>query len=324
MADYMGHFQRHYVAPRATDQRKMNQQFQGKLYNLSERYTDMNKVVFLAFFYAGIFPMGFLYGAAALLVHYLVDKFCLLRVWKQAPKIGTELTNTSSRFMYVAVLAYVFSSTYSQSAFPYDNACEYQGPNTDNILKKYVGFHNLTSVDDSVNITSINDTKLYKFCNQDFIRDGFKFPFFPEYQGSDKWMTDDQETIVTIFAYTLLFVLGVSVVLYIRYLYYGVKTLFVGTYKPSGEASSVPFSFLHLPAYVPQNKIPDLVYPSFLCNIDDVPHKHIGWDPPRGSYDDHNLIYTVPGIDVGDDANAEKKNSMFSVVKYYPVEENED
>jgi len=39
MADYMGHFQRHYVAPRATDQRKMNQQFQGKLYNLSERYT---------------------------------------------------------------------------------------------------------------------------------------------------------------------------------------------------------------------------------------------------------------------------------------------
>jgi len=133
--------------------------------------------------------------------------------------------------MYVAVLAYVFSSTYSQSAFPYDNACEYQGPNTDNILKKYVGFHNLTSVDDSVNITSINDTKLYKFCNQDFIRDGFKFPFFPEYQGSDKWMTDDQETIVTIFAYTLLFVLGVSVVLYIRYLYYGVKTLFVGTYK---------------------------------------------------------------------------------------------
>ena len=39
LSDYMGHFQRHYLAPRALDQRRMNLYFQGSAYTLAERYT---------------------------------------------------------------------------------------------------------------------------------------------------------------------------------------------------------------------------------------------------------------------------------------------
>lgn len=90
LLDISGHMKRHVLAPRARDQKRMMYYFKGTAYDLSERYTDQTTVLFLTFYYAMLFPAGFFFGSATLCVHYWTDKFCLLRVWKQAPPIGSE------------------------------------------------------------------------------------------------------------------------------------------------------------------------------------------------------------------------------------------
>jgi hypothetical protein len=90
LLDISGHWKRHVLAPRARDQKRMCYYFKGTEYALSERYTDQTTVLFLTFYYAMLFPAGFFFGSATLCVHYWTDKFCLLRVWKQAPPIGSE------------------------------------------------------------------------------------------------------------------------------------------------------------------------------------------------------------------------------------------
>ena len=90
LLDISGHMNRHVLAPRARDQKRMLNYFKGTAYALSERYTDQTTVLFFTFYYAMLFPAGFFFGSATLCVHYWTDKFCLLRVWKQAPPIGSE------------------------------------------------------------------------------------------------------------------------------------------------------------------------------------------------------------------------------------------
>lgn len=64
VADISGHVYRHIFGPRSPDQRRMNLNFSGKPYQLSERYTNMTNILFLAFWYSAIFPFGFFLAAA--------------------------------------------------------------------------------------------------------------------------------------------------------------------------------------------------------------------------------------------------------------------
>ena len=77
LTDVWGHFQRHVVAPRATTQDSMNLCFQGLEVELAERYTNMTKIMFLAFWYCSIFPQALFLAAVALLVNYYTDRFSL-------------------------------------------------------------------------------------------------------------------------------------------------------------------------------------------------------------------------------------------------------
>jgi len=81
--DYMGILNRHILGPRAVDQRRMNAHFQGALFELEEKYTDITKMIFLTVFYAAIYPIGFLWTFIALIANYWVDKFSILRIWRQ-------------------------------------------------------------------------------------------------------------------------------------------------------------------------------------------------------------------------------------------------
>lgn len=75
--DYMGIFNRHILGPRAVDQRRMNAHFQGALFELEEKYTDITKMIFLTVFYAAIYPIGFLWSFIALVANYWVSH-CLM------------------------------------------------------------------------------------------------------------------------------------------------------------------------------------------------------------------------------------------------------
>lgn len=103
MLDIMGNIKRHLLAPTAKNQAAMNSFFSGAPGLLGEKYTvgicddedvsivmfcislylgvaiqGITKIVFLCFFYSMIFPSSFFFGAAALTLTYLTEKFNLL------------------------------------------------------------------------------------------------------------------------------------------------------------------------------------------------------------------------------------------------------
>ena len=54
----------------------------------------------MSFYYSLLFPAAYFLAAATLLVHYWVDKFCLLRVWKPAPKLGFGIGRISRDYFW--------------------------------------------------------------------------------------------------------------------------------------------------------------------------------------------------------------------------------
>ena len=78
----------------------------------------------MTFYYAMLFPIGFFLASCTLTIHYWTDKFCLLRVWAPAPRIGTRVAEMSrTYFLAAALLVYAFLNSYSYASFPFDNAC---------------------------------------------------------------------------------------------------------------------------------------------------------------------------------------------------------
>lgn len=124
---------------------------------------DATKVFFLALFYSTLLPSGFIMCGLTLSVYYIVDKYCITRIWKPAPLTGTELTKFSRKVFFTlgklfrhfkhtfpcatlfrkrrtacsilsvyhtfclslikAFLALCLMTAYWLSGFPYDNLC---------------------------------------------------------------------------------------------------------------------------------------------------------------------------------------------------------
>jgi hypothetical protein len=84
----------------------------------------MTNVLFLTFYYALLFPAGFFFAAATLAIHYLVDKYCLLRKWAPAPMLGSAIADMSRIYFFSSAIAvYAVVSSYNFASWPYDNAC---------------------------------------------------------------------------------------------------------------------------------------------------------------------------------------------------------
>jgi hypothetical protein len=124
LLDIVGNVKKHVLAPRAPTLKKVSKCFRGTVYDLSERYTDMCSVVFMAFVYSVLFPVGYFLAAATLAIHYWVDKFCLLRVWAPAARMGFQMGQISRDYFFrVATVVYAMKSAYDYASFPYDDSC---------------------------------------------------------------------------------------------------------------------------------------------------------------------------------------------------------
>lgn len=84
----------------------------------------MTKVLFMTFFYAFIFPAGWLIASFTLAVHYWVDKFSILRIWAPAPLLDNSIAKMSRRYFFSAALAvFAVMASFNYASFPFDNAC---------------------------------------------------------------------------------------------------------------------------------------------------------------------------------------------------------
>ncbi|CAM9490348.1 unnamed protein product [Pylaiella littoralis] len=91
------------IAPKAKTQAEMNIFFQGAIWNLAERYTDMIKTVFVGLFYSAIVPTGLIVTAGAMMMLYWVDKYSLLRLWKRPPAYDARLSSYTRKYVILCI-----------------------------------------------------------------------------------------------------------------------------------------------------------------------------------------------------------------------------
>ena len=169
-------------------------------------------------------------AALALFINYFTDRFGIMRTWKRAAHLGSEVSFISRKYFFsLANVAMAFISAYYWAGFPFDNLC-YTGKAVDED-SPYVGSFTLIpdtedEPDVSIETTISGGDTVYEYCSQDMFQP-FTFPFIPSKQadeGRGEWMTPTQEQITTIFGWSSL---GVIIIVAIRFISGAVK----GYYK---------------------------------------------------------------------------------------------
>lgn len=211
----------------------VNSNFTGAPWSVAERYTDTTKTLFLAFYYASVYPASYIFCLFALLFNFVVDKYCLIRMWSPHPMTGTKVAKVARMFFVVCALAHAVLSSYWWAGFPFDNLCV---PSDTTFTTKFITTPQGNSYEVQTGTSTSGDQPGY--CNQDLIRSG-KFPALPSWQGQNEnqnWMTTGQADMV--------WVMGVSSVVALAAVFLGffgagiffsVRHLFFSSYKESGK-----------------------------------------------------------------------------------------
>ena len=289
LMDMEGNFRKHILAPRAKDQEEMNAHFNGSRFWLAERYTNANRVIFVALYFASILPEALLLGAAALVAQYYAAKFILLRLSGIPPDLGFHMARLTRYWFIPFVLgAHVFMSAYWWSGYPYDNVCEDE------------------------------DNGGYMYCNQNLY--GMKiFPPLPRFQPNGQhWMTDGQELVTSLYAWTSLAMICCGIAMFWRNMVMpSVRGLFGSTYEPDGMDQGIDFSATkdrpEMHGYIPQVEVKEFPYPLLAADISGIDTDLVGWSDSKRGFAPHNLVQDIQDIA----ADLEIAHPIFSIVKQY-------
>ena len=112
LMDMGGNFKRHVMAPIAgTDERAKAWEL-GTDWLLAERYTDLAKTMLMSMFFSAIMPTGYWYSAFSCFISFWVDKYCILRLFRQKPPSGDRLVRITRTTVAIVVLIH-----YNHSSF---------------------------------------------------------------------------------------------------------------------------------------------------------------------------------------------------------------
>jgi len=317
LTDVWGHIQRHILAPRAKTQDAMNRLFKGYDVELAERYTNMTKIMFLAFWYSSIFPGGLLFAAVALTVGYYIDRFSLMRSWQRAPSVGNEIATFSRQyFLSTACVVLAAMSSFYWAAFPFDNLCKVDDPYDG--LEEFIAINTTKyPYENNANFTVTSNTEMYRFCNQDFILEGPRFPFiYRDVKDHGEWMTSEQQILSRLFGWTSI---GVIILVGLKYLYglgAKVRKQFHREYEAATEDQGISFyDVRNIAGYVPQVRSPMFSYPLIVCSTRRLSDEVLDWTDPDLDYEYYDLTRDADHVLTG--GNRPGRNS-FDRVRYWP------
>jgi hypothetical protein len=77
----------------------------------------------MSLFYSAIFPLGVCYSALSCFVSFWVDKYCLLRLFKQKPREGDKLVRLSRRLIAFIILIHCIATSHFFYSWPWTNLC---------------------------------------------------------------------------------------------------------------------------------------------------------------------------------------------------------
>lgn len=268
----------------------------------------------MAFYYSLLFPAVYFLAAATLAVHYWVDKFCLLRLWAQAPKLGFQIGKISRDYFWrMAIIVFAMKSSYNYASFPFDDACNQNVP----VASEFVGVFNATDGEgNSVWIDIPENDQVYAFCDQN-IAEYRNFPpilfAVPANQPEGgEWMSEEQH-FSRIFGITGFWIMIVAFISIFRCIYTHIRIVFFKpNIDPKNEFRS-PREFCSVAdasAYIPEASLDTEPFPVLFCDASKIPRELFSWvDPADPSYRTHCALYDVPGL-------ADKP--VFSTIHFYP------
>jgi hypothetical protein len=77
----------------------------------------------MSMFFSAIMPTGYWYSALACLVSFWVDKYCILRLFRQKPPSGDRLVRVTRTTVAMVVLIHACITSHFYFSFPFDNLC---------------------------------------------------------------------------------------------------------------------------------------------------------------------------------------------------------
>jgi hypothetical protein len=308
LLDPVTNFKKHFIAPRAATQEKMNLHFRGSEIYLAERYTNLTKIVFLSLWFCPIYPMVLFWGSLALWVNYFLDRFSLMRTWEPQPKLGECISHYTRCYVFpVLILVMSFVARWYWGGFRFDYVCE----TSKKMPNEFIGTNwelepsddkEVLDTDTKVSITK--DTMNHEFCLR------------------DQWikLAEGQEDLVDVYnifswvnvAGTCLLILGA--------VYYAVKNYYFTKYEPIGNDQNIPFRKVDsMTAYIPQVSSDSLPYPLIACNADKI--KDCGlfeWEDPLRPYAYYDLTRDVKKLLLEDGGEIDESTIIFSRMEYWP------
>ncbi len=178
--------------------------------------------------------MGFFYASVILFVYYWIDKFSVLRTWRQGPKINADISLFSTYFLWLTVLAYAVVAAYMYSSFPFDNACKSDEDIPEIYLERMFAVEN--GIHAGLNFTITAQDNVYKFCDQDLFRQGFQSfpPIISVVPATLQWMNPSQEHFSSYYGWVLIGVIVlVAASIILRLFIRLIRPLFWKSYKVS-------------------------------------------------------------------------------------------
>lgn len=278
----------------------MNKMFQGTTYELAERYTNMTKIMFLAFFYMALYPAGLFMCAIALFVNYYTDSFSLMKTWAPAPKLGNSVSKMSRKYFFsIALIFLSLLASVFWAGFPFDNLCEKVGYTN----PAYYGNYTIDRQDfPNIDVSITENTPFYDYCNMEFLT--IPLPRFQkansvrhlprderENATTYEWFQGRQGLLVQINFWTCMVFIFFNVLRFLLEAVMGLMLWFKSDYEPSGKDMKMNFSNVEvISAYIPQVKNDNFVYPLIACDVDNIGLELYDWNDPDHEYSYHSVI----------------------------------
>jgi hypothetical protein len=256
LMDVAGNAKRWILAPIAGTDDRAKAFNQGTDWLLAERYTDLAKTVLMSLFFSAIFPVGYWYSALACFICFWVDKYCVLRLFRQKPPAGDRLVRVTRTFTAVVVLIHAIITSHFYYSWPFDNLCP-----TSTVLTS-AGEARAANLGVPSNYYTV-----YKQCNQ--ISDSLLPPPVKE-----DWFQSDGEQAKLVYFFN---VVSILMVVYICVAYFGsdastsVYALFYYKHDAVGEATDISYDTVTSgEGYVPQFILEGMAH-SILCCVAPIP-----------------------------------------------------
>ena len=138
------------VAPLQPTQEAMNFYFQGAVWEIAERYTDMIKTLFVGLFWAALVPQSLIVTTIAMFTTFLCDKYSLFYQWRRIPQIDDQLARRSRQIMVFVVLVHVVASHYFLVNWPF-NLSKDERPECDEVVVLNCETKDMTSSQKKIN-----------------------------------------------------------------------------------------------------------------------------------------------------------------------------